>query len=57
MIFKRAIQQHLIFTNPSDMVYIPKEKVTVDQLENESIEEKYFEKDELNEFLDAAKSV
>jgi hypothetical protein len=40
MIFKRAMQQHLIFTHPSDMVYIPKETKTVEQLENESIEEK-----------------
>lgn len=55
MIFKRAMQQNLIFTNPSDMVYIPKDKKTVDQLENESITDKYFEQDELNEFLSAAK--
>lgn len=55
MIFKRAMQQHLIFNNPSDAVYIPKDKKTVDQLENESITERYLEKDELNEFLDAAK--
>lgn len=54
MIFKRALEQDLIFVDPSAFAYLPKDKKTVEEIENEKIEEKYFEKNELKHFLDTA---
>src|SRR5699024_8930484 len=53
MIFKYAIKNKLINENPRDDAFIPKKAVTVKQLEETTIEETYFEKDELFTFLDA----
>lgn len=53
MIFKYAIKNKLIDENPREDAFIPKKAVTVKQLEETTIEETYFEKDELCIFLDA----
>src|SRR5699024_8073674 len=53
MIFKYAIKNKLIDENPREDAFIPKKAVTVKQLEERTIEETYFEKDELSTFLDA----
>lgn len=56
MIFERAVNQHLIFSNPTDGAHIPKGVKTVDELENEKIEDKYYEKKELDQFLNAVRN-
>lgn len=53
MIFKYAKRNKLITDNPRDEVVIPKKSITVEELESDSIEETYFEADELNEFFSA----
>lgn len=53
MIFKYAMKNKLIDENPREDAFIPKKAVTVKQLEETTIEETYFEKDELLTFLDA----
>src|SRR5699024_11176846 len=53
MIFKYAIKNKLINENPREDAFIPKKAVTVKQLEEKTIEETYFEKQELLTFLDA----
>lgn len=35
MIFKRALEQDLIFVDPSAFAYLPKDKKTVEEIENE----------------------
>lgn len=55
MIFKRAMEQDLIFIDPTAYAYIPKDKLTVEDIENANVQEKYLEKDELKLFLDTAR--
>jgi integrase len=57
MIFKRAMEQDLIFLDPTQFAFIPKDKKTVEDIENANIQEKYLEKDELKLFLDKAKEL
>lgn len=52
MIFKYAIRNKLIKDNPREDAIVPKKPKTVDDLENDSIEETYFESDELDKYLD-----
>src|SRR5690625_294603 len=52
MIFKYAIRNKLIRDNPREGAVVPKKPVTVEELEKNSIEESYFESDELELFLD-----
>ncbi|WP_445430143.1 tyrosine-type recombinase/integrase [Bacillus atrophaeus] len=54
MIFKRARAQDLIFVDPTEFAYLPKDKKTVEEIENEKIEDKYLEKTELKHFLHTA---
>lgn len=51
MIFKLAIEWKLIKEDPSDGARIPKDKVTVEELENKEEIPKYLEKEELALFL------
>lgn len=53
MIFKYAIRNKLIKDNPREDAIVPKKSITVEDLEKDSIEETYFEGDELEKFLDA----
>ncbi len=55
MIFKRAMEQDLILLDPTEYAFIPKDKQTVEDIENQSIVDKYLEKHELKLFLDVAK--
>jgi integrase len=57
MIFKRAMEQDLIVSDPSQFAFIPKDKKTVEDIENTKVEDKYLEKHELKLFLDAAKEL
>jgi integrase len=57
MIFKRAMEQDLIMTDPTQYAFIPKDKKTVEDIENTKIEDKYLEKHELKLFLDKAKEM
>ncbi|MGG0483089.1 site-specific integrase [Priestia aryabhattai] len=57
MIFKRAMEQDLIVSDPSQFAFIPKDKKTVEDIENTKVEDKYLEKHELKLFLDAAKDM
>ncbi|MCU7712432.1 tyrosine-type recombinase/integrase [Priestia sp. JV24] len=57
MIFKRAMEQDLIVSDPSQFAFIPKDKKTVEDIENTKVEDKYLEKHELKLFLDAAKEM
>lgn len=55
MIFKHAIKDKLIRDNPANGVIIPKKRKTVEEIESDSIEEKYLENHELEEFLRAVR--
>lgn len=55
MIFKYAIKNKLRKDNPCLGAVIPQKTLTVEEIENDPIEEKYLERDELYEFLDAVK--
>ncbi|QEO61565.1 site-specific integrase [Bacillus altitudinis] len=54
MVFRRARQQKIILDDPTEFAQLPKDIKTVEELENQSIEDKYFEKTELKTFLDTA---
>ncbi|MFH5187025.1 tyrosine-type recombinase/integrase [Paenibacillus sp. TAB 01] len=51
MIFKYAIHHKMRKDNPCEGAVIPVKKLTVEEIENNTIEEKYLEKSELTEFL------
>lgn len=51
MIFKYAVQHKLRKDNPCEGAVIPKKSITVEEIENTPIEEKYMERHELEEFL------
>lgn len=51
MIFKYAIKNKLIKHNPREGAIVPKKPITIEELEKNSIEEKFMESDELDEFL------
>lgn len=51
MIFKYAMREKLIKESPTIDVIVPKKRLTVEDIEKNSIEEKYFEKHEITEFL------
>ncbi|TDQ35233.1 tyrosine-type recombinase/integrase [Aureibacillus halotolerans] len=53
MIFKYAIRDKLIKMSPADGAIVPKKRRSVEEIEKETIEEKYLEVDELNQFLKA----
>jgi integrase len=55
MIYKYAIKEKMRLDNPCVGAVIPTKKLTVEEIENHTIEEKYLEKEELFEFLKAAK--
>lgn len=55
MIFKYAIRQDLIRANPTDGFVMPKKQVTVEDIEDEDIQEKFLELDELKTFLTITK--
>ncbi|MGX2958008.1 tyrosine-type recombinase/integrase [Peribacillus sp. JNUCC 23] len=55
MIFKYAIKEKMRKDNPCTGAVIPVKKLTVEDIENTSVEDKYLEKGELSEFLTAAK--
>jgi integrase len=57
MIFKRAMEQDVIMNDPTEYAFIPKDKKTVEDIENAKIEDKYLEKHELKLFLDKAKEM
>lgn len=54
-VFKKAVEQKYIKTDPTEYAILPKHQKTVEELEQEHEVPKYFEKDELKEFLDVAK--
>lgn len=51
LIFKKAMEFEMIYVNPSSFALMPAEKKSVEDLEMESIEDNYLEKDELIQFL------
>jgi|LGOV01.1.fsa_nt_gb integrase len=55
MVFKKAVEMRYIRSNPTVFAVLPKKKKTVEELENETEIPKFFEKDELKTFLEAAK--
>lgn len=54
MIFKKAMEHDYIMEDPTQYATIPKDKKTVEDIENTKIEDKYLEKHELKLFLDKA---
>ena len=50
-IFKYAVEHKIRVDNPVPSVVIPKKKLTVEEIENSTVEEKFFERYELEEFL------
>jgi integrase len=57
MIFKRALEQDLILSDPTQFAFIPKDKKTVEDIESTNVQDKYLEKEELKLFLDKAKEL
>ncbi|KQL17647.1 tyrosine-type recombinase/integrase [Cytobacillus solani] len=57
MIFKRALEQDYLLVDPTEFAFIPKDKKTVEDIENQKVEEKYLEKHELKDFLETAKTL
>lgn len=55
MIFKRAMEQDILVQNPTDYVYMPKDKKTVEEIEEATVQDQYLEKHELQLFLEQAK--
>ncbi len=55
MIFKRAMEQDYLLVDPTEFAFIPKDKKTVEDIENQVISEKYLEKHELKMLLETAK--
>ncbi|WP_349291354.1 tyrosine-type recombinase/integrase [Planococcus beigongshangi] len=53
-IFKHAIRHKLRSDNPAAEIVIPKRRLTVEEIEQTEINEKYFEEDELQAFLHAS---
>lgn len=53
-IFKHAIRHKLRNDNPAAEIVIPKRRLTVEEIEQTDINEKYFEEDELQAFLQAS---
>lgn len=51
MIYKYAIREKMRLDNPCAGATIPTKKITVEEIENNTIEEKYLEREELFEFL------
>lgn len=56
MVFKKAIELRYIRTDPTEFAKIPRKQLTVEDLENEKEIPLYFEKEELQEFLNACKN-
>ncbi|MEC1863182.1 tyrosine-type recombinase/integrase [Bacillus licheniformis] len=56
MIFNYAVTVKLLKDNPVLGAAVPKKRLTVEEIEKNKIEEKYLEKDELEEFLLAVKN-
>ncbi|WP_307894015.1 tyrosine-type recombinase/integrase [Bacillus swezeyi] len=55
LIFKYAIRVNLLKDSPVSGATVPKKRLTVEEIENNKIEEKYLEKEEIEEFLLAVK--
>ncbi|WP_234448080.1 site-specific integrase [Virgibacillus salexigens] len=55
MIFKYAIRKDLLQSSPSASFVMPKKQVTVEEIEQENIQEKFLELNELKEFLSIAR--
>lgn len=55
MIFRHAIKDKLIKEDPRADVIIPKRRRTVEEIETDPIEEKYLEREELEQFLTAVR--
>lgn len=53
-IFKYAVEHKLRIDNPATAVVIPKKQLTVEEIENTTVSEKFFERHELEEFLQKA---
>lgn len=53
-IFEHARLQKLRLDNPAKHTVIPKKRQTVEEIENEELREKYFEREELERFLRAS---
>jgi integrase len=56
MIFKWAREKGVIKFDPTEFAYVPKDRKTVEEIENEEEEVKYLEKEQLAHFLDTAKT-
>jgi integrase len=55
MVFRKAMELELIKSNPTEYTKIPKQKETVDDVENKEKKIKFLEKEELKAFLKTAK--
>jgi integrase len=51
MIFNHAVKEKLLKDNPIKGAVVPQKRLTVEEIENNNIEEKYLERDELTDFL------
>lgn len=54
-IFKQGVNWDVLKSSPADMAVLPKEKVTIEDLEKDEIAEKYLERKELRLFLETVR--
>jgi hypothetical protein len=51
MIFKKALEYKAIEADPTTNVFIPRKKITVEEIENDTVKDMYLEVEELKLFL------
>lgn len=56
MVFKYGIRNKVLLDNPALGSMMPKRTVTVEDIENSSVEDEYLNRDELHQIIDAAKN-
>ena len=56
MMFKKAKELGYVTSDPIEFLYVPKKRKSVEEIEDEPIQNKYLEKDVLKQFLDSAKN-
>lgn len=55
MIFKKAVEMEVIKKDPTEFTYVPKQQITIEELEGQNVLPNYLEKNELQYFLSIAK--
>ncbi|UII56238.1 site-specific integrase [Cytobacillus spongiae] len=57
MIFKKAVELEVIKKDPTEFTYVPKQQLTIEELEEQNVLPNYLEKNELQHFLSITKDM